>query len=483
MGTETGTSTRTGSAGRGLRWGLAARGVSRLATFGMSLVLARLLAKEDFGLYAVALAANQFLFYVNDAGIVSAVVQWRGRLEDMVVTATTVVLTISVSVYALFWFTAPFFTTLAGSVSATPVVRLLTVIIVIDGFVNVRSAVMLRGFQQDKIAKANMMGIAVQVPLAITLAVLGAGVYSFAVGAVANSLVSGVLVFVWARMPFRLGFDRAVAARLLRFGVPLAGSLGLEALVLNADAIIIGNTLGITMLGYYMLAMNVSSWVPGVVGEALRHVTLPGFSRVADENPAVFSERVQQIVPMLVMLVTPVAVLVAVLAPQLVTLLYEPRWLPAAAALSFLMALMAVRMLTALAFDILTSLGATRRVVWMNLSWAVALLPALYLGARLDGIRGVAIGHVVAAFLAGLPAALWQLRRSGVVLAPVVAPVARLLLGGLAGGVTAWLVVTPLSGTPVFVQLCAAGAAGFAAYAVTGLSRERLRRLREVVTS
>ncbi|SEG73631.1 polysaccharide transporter, PST family [Nonomuraea solani] len=480
---EPGESTRAGSAGRGLRWGLAARGVSKLATFGMSLVLARLLAAEDFGLYAVALAANQFLFYINDAGIVSAVVQWRGRLEDMVATATTVVLTISVSVYALFWFTAPFFTTLAGSASATPVVRLLTVIIVIDGFVNVRSAIMLRGFQQDKIAKANMAGIAVQVPLAITLASLGAGVYSFAVGAVANSLVSGILVLFWAKVPYRLGFDRAIAGRLLRFGVPLAGSLGLEALVLNADAIIIGNTLGLTMLGYYMLAMNVSSWVPGVVGEALRHVTLPGFSRVADENPAAFSDRVQQIVPMLVTLVTPTAVLIGVLAPQLVTLLYEPRWLPAAAALSFLMALMTVRMLTALAFDILTSLGATRRIVWMNLSWAAALLPALYLGARIDGIRGVAIGHVVAAFLVGLPAAAWQLRRSGVVLGPIGPPVARLLLGGLACGVTAWLVAAWTADTIVFVRLCAAGAAGFAVYVAIGISRDRLKQLRDVVMS
>ncbi|MEV4373652.1 oligosaccharide flippase family protein [Nonomuraea sp. NPDC049637] len=475
-------STRAGSAARGLRWGLVARGASKLATFAMSLVLARLLAREDFGLYAVALAANQFLFYVNDAGIVAAVVQWRGRLEDMVATATTVVLTISVTVYALFWFSAPFFTAMAGSESATPVVRLLTLIIVIDGFVNVRSAIMLRGFRQDMIAKANMMGIAVQVPLAITLAALGAGVYSFALGAVANSLVSGALVLWWAKVPFRLGFDRAIAGRLLRFGVPLAGSLGLEALVLNADAVIVGRTLGLTMLGYYMLAMNVSSWVPGLIGEALRHVTLPGFSRVADENPAAFSDRVQQIVPMLIMLVTPVAVLIGVLAPQLVALLYGPRWQPAAAALSFLMALMVVRMLTALAFDILTSLGVTRRIVWMNLSWAAVLLPALYLGAELGGIRGVAIGHVVAAFLVGLPVAVWQLHRSGVVIAPVAAPVSRLLLGGLAGGAAAWLVAGLTSDAVVLVQLVAAGAAGFAVYVVVGISRARFRQIREVAT-
>ncbi|HUR05084.1 MAG TPA: oligosaccharide flippase family protein [Nonomuraea sp.] len=474
---------RAGSASRGLRWGLLARGGSKVATFTLSLVLARLLAPADFGLYAVALAANQFLFYVNDAGIVAAVVQWRGKLEDMVVTATTVVITLSVAIYAVFWVAAPYFTGLAGNVSATPVVRLLTVIIVIDGFVNVRSAVMLRGFQQDKIAKANMAGIAVQVPVAITLAATGAGVYSFVIGAVANSLVSGVLVFYWARMPLRLGFDRAIARKLLGFGVPLAVSLAIEALVLNADAIIVGRLLGAATLGFYMIALNVSSWVPGLVGEALRHVTLPGFSRVAEERPEAFSARVQQIVPMLITLVLPVAVLFGVLAPLVVPFLYGERWLPAAQALSFLMALMVVRMLTALAFDILTSLGATRLVVWMNLSWAVVLLPALYTGARLDGIRGVAIAHAAVAVLIALPVTALQLRRSGVVLGPVFPGILRLLLGGLLAGLAAWLVARWTEGAIDFVRLCAAGGAGVIVYVVTGLSRDRIRRIREVVMS
>ena len=66
-------------AGRGLRWALSGTVLIKLGSFAMGLVLVRLIAPHDFGLYAVALAANAFVIHVNDMGIIAATVQWRGR--------------------------------------------------------------------------------------------------------------------------------------------------------------------------------------------------------------------------------------------------------------------------------------------------------------------------------------------------------------------------------------------------------------------
>ena len=105
----------------------------KLGSFAMSLVLARLIAPQDFGLYAVALAANAFVIHVNDMGIIAATVQWRGRVEEMVPTGATLALVFSIGWYALFWVAAPELAQLAGSPEATPLVRLLTATILIDG--------------------------------------------------------------------------------------------------------------------------------------------------------------------------------------------------------------------------------------------------------------------------------------------------------------------------------------------------------------
>ncbi|MEU6414812.1 oligosaccharide flippase family protein [Microbispora sp. NPDC046933] len=476
-------SDRAGSAGLGLRWGLLARVATKVGSFAMSLILARLLAPSDFGVYAVALAAQQFLWHVNDAGIVAAIVQWRGKIEDVLPTATTMVLTFSLTVYGLLWLFAPYFATVAGNPRAEGMVRMLAVLIVIDGFVGVRSAVLLRRFQQGKIAKANMAGMVVQVPVAVGMAAAGAGAFSFAGGAISSSLLAGVLMIAWAREPIRFGLRREVVVKLLRFGLPLAASLGVEALLLNADTVIVGAVFGATVLGFYTLALNISNWVPGLVGEALRHVTLPGFSRVADQRPEELSAKVQQIIPMVVILVVPVAVLVGVLAPAIVPFLYGERWLPSAAALSFLMVSMAVRMLSGTVFDVLTSVGATKSIAIMNLCWAVVLIPALWAGAHIGGIRGVAIAHALVGLLLTVPMGALFLRRIGVPVAPIGYASVRPLIGGLAAGVVAWLALRATSGAIPLVQLAAAGSAGLLVYVATGISSSRFREMRVLATS
>ncbi len=115
----------------------------------------------------------------------------------------------------------------------------------------------------------------------------------------------------------------------------------------------------------------------------------------------------------------------ATLAPQLVDFLYGDKWGPSAVALRYLMVLMVVRMLTSLAFDILTAVGATKSTVWLNAGWAVALVPALWIGTHLDGIRGAAIAHGVVAVLVALPLAVLALRLAGVSLVPTLPALMR----------------------------------------------------------
>ena len=81
-------------AGKGLRWALVGNLIMKVGSFTLSLAMVRLLAPHDFGLYAVALAANSFLIHVNDAGLIAATVQWRGRVEEMLATARTMAISV-----------------------------------------------------------------------------------------------------------------------------------------------------------------------------------------------------------------------------------------------------------------------------------------------------------------------------------------------------------------------------------------------------
>jgi O-antigen/teichoic acid export membrane protein len=463
-------------AGRGLRSSLIGTLLIKVGSFAMGLVLARLLAPADFGVYAIAIAATAVLMHINDVGLIAATVQWRGRLEEMAPTAATLAIGAATGIYGIFFLAAPAFAAAAGNPAAAPVVRLLALIIVIDGVTAVRSGALMRNFQQGRLVIANAAGLVVNAAIAISLAVGGAGAFSFAWGQVAGAFVTGVFVFVFGRVPLRLGFDRAVGRRLMHFGVPLAASLGVEAVVTNVQFAIIGRLTGATQVGYFLLAFNVASWAQTILGQAIRYVSVAGFSRLSEQNDEALSEGVQRSMPLMVIVVAPIVALTSVLAAPLVALLYGERWAPAAPVLGILVGLTLVRMVTGLSMDALMGAGATRAALWLNLGWTAVLIPTLWWAIELGGIRGAAIAQTGVGALVAVPLAAVALRRANVALAPVAAALVRPLLAAVLAGTVAFLFAR-IAGPHPFVQLAVAGTAGLLVYLPAAVPLDQLRRL------
>jgi PST family polysaccharide transporter len=178
----------------------------------------------------------------------------------------------------------------------------------------------------------------------------------------------------------------------------------------------------------------------------------------------------------MVSVVMPIAVTMAVLAPAMIHFLYGARWVPAGQVLRFLAVVMLARMLTALTFDILTSVGVTQATVWLNLGWAAALIPSLILGVHLDGIRGAAIAHSIVAVVVAIPLAVIALQRGGVSLRPAAPALVRPLLGGLLAGLIMFG-VSELLEFPPPVELFVAGGSGLIAYLLVVIPAKQFRQL------
>jgi O-antigen/teichoic acid export membrane protein len=461
-------------ASRGLRWSLFGQLGMKVASFAMGLVLARLLAPADFGTYAIALSATAVLMHINDVGLIAATVQWRGKLEEMAPTATAMASVFGIVIYGLFWITAPWFSSAAGDRGATPVVQLLALTIVIDGLTAVRSGAIMRTFKQDKLTLANALGLLTNAVVSIGLALHGAGAYSFAWGQVLGGVVTGIVVMVSAGVPYRLGFDRKVAGRLMRFGLPLAGSLGVESIALNIQFAIVGRLAGSIALGMFLLAYNVSIWAQTILGTAIRYVSVAGFSRLSEHDDDALSEGVQRSLPLLVTVVAPIVALTSVLSTPLIALLYGSRWAASAPVLAVLVLLTLVRMVYNLAMDALMGAGATRANLWVNLWWALGLIPALWWATRYHGIVGAAAAQTIVGFVIVIPLSALALRRIGIGLAPIGRAMIRPLLASVVAGGVAWLVSRVAWPYPV-VQLGLAGIAGALCYVPLAIPLEQLR--------
>ena len=147
---------------RGLSWSLIGVMVGKLTTLVTGIILARLLAPKDFGVFAVALVALVIIVNLNDLGLEQCLDQMagqhrRGRARPQ-----------RRSFWPRAWRSsrcstrlAPYFTEAMHAPEATGIVRLLSFGVVINGAFAVPSAVLSRTFRQDLRTAADFTGFAV----------------------------------------------------------------------------------------------------------------------------------------------------------------------------------------------------------------------------------------------------------------------------------------------------------------------------------
>jgi PST family polysaccharide transporter len=388
-------------------------------------------------------------------------VRWEGDVRRFAPTVLTLSTLSSTLLYALLFAIAPQLARALGSADATGVLRVLGIAVIIDGISCVPAGMLNRTFAQRRRMLIDTLNFLVSSGLTIGLAVAGFGAMSFAWGSVAGNMVGLVGYGLGAPGLLRPGWDREQAAKLIRYGMPLAGASLLVLLMLNVDSVVVGATLGPVALGLYQIAFNMSGWPVRVVSEVARRVSFAGFSRLAESGR--IAEGFGQSLSVLMTASVPACVLLLTLARPLIYVVYGPRWTLAAGALSFLAMLGLLRVAFELAYDCLVALGRGRSLILVQGWWLAALVPTLIYAARARGIAGVGAGHMLVAGPLVTPLFLWALARAGISPRVVLRACARPFAAGVVMASIA-LAVQRLGHLPELTGLFASAVPATAAY-------------------
>lgn len=456
------------------RWSLINTVVMRLGNFATGILLARFaLGPAEWGVYGIAQTVLLVLLSANELGVGLAIVRWEGDARRFAPTVLTLSTLSSGLLYVALFAAAPTVARLLGSPDASGVLRVMCLCVLIDGVAQVPGGFLTREFAQGKRMIIDALNFVLSTSVTLLLAFQGWGAMSFAWGAVAGNVVTLIGCCLAAPGTLRFGWDPVQARALLRFGLPLAGASMLALAVVNVDTMVVGSTLGKVSLGFYVLAFNMSGWPVRIISEAARRVSFAGFSRLAD-SPQALAQGFSRALGVLITGTVPLCVLLAVLAGPVIQLVYGDRWLPAAEALPWLMVLGLVRIGGELAYDCLVAVGQRRSLFLVQGLWLAALVPVLFVAARLNGIVGVSQAHVLVAGGMVVPVFLFALSRGGI--SPGL--IARACTWPFLGGAVMAAIILALKhqfgdGRPA---LLAIGAAALAGYAVCVLpSRDFLR--------
>jgi O-antigen/teichoic acid export membrane protein len=368
-----------------MNWGQ--RGIATAATF----VLAAILGPHDFGVVAIALIYIQFIQLFLEAGIATAVVQ-REQLERE-------------HIDSAFWMNIALCLVLAGvsvalsgwwaGVNGTPelsdVIKVLSLLILIDGLVIVQYSLLQREMAFKKLAvRANVAAFA-GAALGISLAVAGAGVWSLVAQSLVNELVA--LVLLWLLSPWRPGFrfSRRHARQLLGFSTSVfVANIG-GFVNRRADALLLGVFFGPTAVGLYRLADRFVEILLELTMRPIGAVSLPLFSRLQSDR-AGLRDAVGSCLRTTILVSVPPLLVLAACSDQIVRVLGE-KWEAAGDPLKLLSVVGIAKALVFFTGPLLFAVSRARfRAVML---WSMAVVSALVAAVTGAALTGASIENQV----------------------------------------------------------------------------------------
>jgi O-antigen/teichoic acid export membrane protein len=442
---------------RGMYWAYGSFVGLRLMTLLATAVLTRLLVPKDFGIVAIATTVMTFLEVFQGLGISQALVI---APEDELADRTDAAFTLSVSVgMALMLLTAALGPAAAAFFHQPQLVAIMPALgstFLILSLSSTHYALAMRGIDFRSRTTAELVDGFVRGATGITLALLGAGVWSLVTGYIAGNLA--MVAALWLLVPWRprhLG-SRQYIGGILRFGGYMTGVGVMSAFLTQFDNLVVGRVLGSEQLGFYSIATSIPGLAIINIAVVAGQVLFPAFAKLDTQT---LRRGVITSFSYIAAVVFPLTAFLIVLAEPITIAVFGPHWYGAVDAVRVLCLWAAMSPISMVCGNAFMSRGNARLIFFLAIPQAIALV-AGSLAVAPYGIVAVSWVQAAIAILAqaatlwlaqrkfGLPARslltaflpplLAALGLAGVLLAVIQLVTARwpeIIVGGICGGV------------------------------------------------
>jgi PST family polysaccharide transporter len=309
----------------GIIWSSSAQIIKQLLQFVISIILARLLTPEDFGLVGMVVVFTGFAGLFSELGFGAALIQnheveephyssvfWLSLVAGLVITGLVIV-------------AAPFIAAFYSEPMLIPLTMLIAVNFSISPFRMVQEAIYSRTMAFRYIAIIEITSVAISSFVAIILAVQGFGVWCLVWQMLIASSVQALAFWNVSRWRPKMLFDRAAVLELLGFSSSLVGYRTINYWVRNSDNLLVGKAFGTASLGIYARAYSIMLLPVSQVTHTLSRVMFPALSTVKDDK--VRAKRIYlRSVATIALLTFPMMLGLFVVADDFVLALYGLEW-------------------------------------------------------------------------------------------------------------------------------------------------------------
>lgn len=379
-----------------------------VANFALSIVLARLLTPQEIGIFSMSAVLIAVAHVFRDFGVTAFIKREKELTPDILRNALGVLLISSWTVAVIMFLSAPYWAQFFQEDRVRPVVQVLALGFVFIPFGAVPMAILTREMAVEKSAYATAVSTTVYFVASVVLALKGFGAMTMAWANLINIIVAGAMYrwMVARPLPWRPGFRQI--RDIVHFGL---GNL-LTALLKAADNalpdILLGRWMTPTAVGLFSRANSTVNMVSTALLPTVNFFALPHMAKVHHAHGSVSWEylRASSLINALML---PAFATIAVLAHDIVSLLYGQAWLGAVPAIPWLCLSYAISSLFTVSTPTLTGVGKPYAAVGPSaIAVAAKIACAIWL---MDGtLRTFALAMALGQLLS-VPYYLWIHRR------------------------------------------------------------------------
>lgn len=354
--------------------------------FAGNIILARLLAPQIFGIYAIIQFVVQFFSTFGDVGIGAALIQKKGELsqEELSTTFWLQQMLVWLVVVAVV-LAAPLALKIYPTLPPVGVwmIRAMALSFLFSSLKTIPAILMERNIDFNRIAWVDITENLAFQAVAVTCAYLGYGVWSFVAAAITRAFLGAAIIYALSawRPSFHYRFESVKG--LVRFGLPYQGNQLLNFIKDAVTPLFVGVYVGTAAVGYLRWACNFA-FVPLVLSETFGRVAFPAFSKLQNDTP-LLGRTIERSIRMMTFVMLPVTAILMALAPEITHVFYTDKWLPALGAFylfSFTPLLMGISLPM---FSGILSLGKSNIILAMSvvliaIEWGIGAPLVLKLG-------------------------------------------------------------------------------------------------------
>lgn len=311
----------------GVAWSFSEKLLSMVIQMAVSIIVARSLLPDDFGVMAILTFFTSVALTIVDSGFSQTLIRKSDPTDEEYASVLGFNVVMSLLLYGLLVACAPMVAEFYGREVIADVAPVLFLVLPINSLCVVQTVLFTREFRFALLSKTVFAASLISGVVAVVMALCGCGIWSLVAQRLLQMGVKAVAFWLLRRRPCAMRFSLASLGRMAPFSLRLLATDLIAAIYNNVAQLFIGKMHSTTQLGYYSQAQKLKDLPVTSTVQAVQGVTYPALSQLKDDAVK-FAEGYGRVMRLCSYLIFPLMLGFVAIAEDLFALLLGDKWMP-----------------------------------------------------------------------------------------------------------------------------------------------------------